>query len=312
MTTSIDHSVIIPVYNSDNCLEELCARLTGVFEKMSASFEIILVNDYSRDMSWQVISRLSQTDPRIRGISFRKNFGQDNALLAGLNHSRGKRVTIMDDDLQHDPAHIPQLASELDKGYDVVYAQYKRKRQRLWKNFGSWFNGKVAEAVLHKPKEVYLSPYKMISGSLREDICKYDGPHPYVDGLLFRTTARFSNIEIEHRERFRGTSTYTFTKSLRVWSYLATNFSVLPLRVATTMGLTISGFGVLFALVFILERLLFPNSETPIGWASMMVGILVLGGAQLFAIGIVGEYVGRTFLNINKHPQFTVHEKTWS
>ena len=307
MSEEISHSVVIPVFNSADCLEELVVRLQATFVAMAVSYEVILVNDCSSDESWGVIRGLCAANSAVRGVCFRKNFGQDSALMAGIRRARGTYITIMDDDLQHNPADIPALAIEMQKGFDVVYGHYTHKRQRLWKNLGSWFNGKLAELVLKKPSGVYLSPFKMLRLEVAREICSYDGPYPYVDGLLYRVTQSFSRIAVEHQERYRGKSTYTMWKSVRVWSYLATNFSVLPLRLATIVGLFSASVGFVMGSGFVVYRLL--NPSWPAGWASLMVGILFLGGAQLTAIGLVGEYVGRTFLNINRQPQYTVREE---
>lgn len=302
-------SVVVPVYNSEDCLEELSRRIDGVMRGINGSYELVLVDDHSRDNSWRKIGELAGRNPSIIGISFRKNFGQDNALMAGIRSARGRYIIIMDDDLQHDPAYIPELMAEIEKGHDVVYARYAVKKQKAWKNLGSWFNGRVAEKVLGKPRNVYLSPYKIIRSEVAKEICTYEGPYPYIDGLLFRVTGNFSQIDVEHRDRFRGTSTYSFWKSVAVWSYLATNFSILPLRLATITGLFTALSGAGLGLFFLVERLLHPQFH-PAGWASLIVSVLTFGGIQLISIGLVGEYIGRAYLNINRQPQYVIRDIT--
>jgi len=308
MNAPICCSVVIPVYNSSECLAELVRRIDETFRAMNAQYELILVNDCSRDNSWEVIRELAGKYPALMGVSLRKNFGQDNALMAGLRLARGQYVIIMDDDLQHDPMYIPRLVAEIGKGHDVVFARYRHKKQSLWKNAGSWFNGKVAQIVLNKPKNIYLSPYKIIRADIVKAICDYDGPYPYVDGLLFRVTGNFSQIDVEHRERFKGTSSYTFWKSLKVWSYLATNFSIIPLRIASCLGIAAALLGMVLGVIFFFERI--HNPHNPAGWASLIVSVLTFGGIQLISIGIVGEYVGRVYLNINRRPQYVIGETT--
>jgi undecaprenyl-phosphate 4-deoxy-4-formamido-L-arabinose transferase len=302
-------SVVVPAYRSRECLDELAERVRDVCRAAGESYELILVNDCSPDDTWAVIERLTRQDSAVVGINLRKNFGQDNAIMAGLNVARGAAVIIMDDDLQHDPSDIPALLAKLREGYDVVYAKYRKDHQKLWKNVGSWFNGKVAEVVLDKPKDVYLSPYKAIAGSVVSEVVRYRGPYPYVDGLLFRTTSRMSEVLVSHHPRYQGRSTYTFWKSVAVWGRLSTNFSVVPLRIASVLGAAIAGVGFAVATGFFMLRLLRPEiAESAVGWASIAISVLVLGGLQLVTLGVMGEYVGRMHLNLNNRPQYVVRE----
>jgi polyisoprenyl-phosphate glycosyltransferase len=301
--------VVVPAYRSGDCLDELAERIRSVCQEAGEPYELILVNDCSPDDTWAVIERLSRDDPAVVGINLRKNFGQDNAIMAGLNVARGAAVIIMDDDLQHDPGDIPALLAKLREGYDVVYAKYQRDHQKLWKNVGSWFNGKVAEVVLEKPKDVYLSPYKAIAASVIAEVVRYRGPYPYVDGLLFRTTSRMTQVAVSHHPRYRGRSTYTFWKSVAVWARLSTNFSVVPLRLAIVLGVVIAGLGLALATGFFVLRLLRPEiADSAVGWASIVISVLVLGGLQLLTLGVMGEYVGRMHLNLNNRPQYVVRE----
>jgi len=299
-------SVVIPVYNSEECLSELVDRLTDVLAGTGRTYEIVLVNDCSPDGSWQKIVELSETHDRLRGVNLRRNFGQDSAIMAGLNHSSGQAVVIMDDDLQHDPGDIPALLAELDQGADVCYARFDVKKQTALKNLGSWFNGKVAEVIVWKPRHIYLSPYKALRREVVDEIVKYDGPYPYVDGLLFRVTRNIGQITVQHHTRYAGEGNYNLARSVRVWLRLATNFSVFPLRIATCLGFVASGLGFLLGVTFIVRH--FTGTGAPTGWASMIVTVLFLGGIQLLALGVIGEYLGRLFLHNSKKPQFTVKE----
>lgn len=298
-------SVVIPVYNSQDCLEELAKRLVNVLKKQRKKYQIILINDGSKDNSWPKIAELSKRYNEIAGINLRRNFGQDNAIMAGLNYSSGDLVIIMDDDLQHNPSDIPSLLDKLEKGYDVCYGRFSSKRQSWFKNLGSWFNDKVANIILKKPKGIYLSPYKVIKREIVDEIIKYDGPYPYVDGLLFRITRNITQVSVEHHQRYAGKGNYNLIKSIRVWLKLATNFSVWPLRMATLLGFISSGFGFVLALYFIIRKI---AGAPPVGWASLITAILFLGGVQLITLGITGEYVGRLFLHHNKEPQFVIKD----
>ena len=304
--SNIQVSIVIPVYSSEDCLDELASKLTYVLKDLGKSHEIILVNDGSPDNSWEKITKLSKNYGKLKGINLRKNFGQDSAIMAGLNYSSGELIVIMDDDLQHDPADIPSLLSGLENGHDVCYAYFNSKRQSWFKNLGSWFNDKVANVILKKPKEIYLSPYKAIKREIVDEIVKYDGPYPYVDGLLFRITRNITQVTVEHHERYAGKGNYNLIRSIRVWLKLATNFSLTPLRIATFLGFISSGIGLILSLYYIIQH--FIGVEEPTGWPSLIVSVLFLGGIQLMAVGIIGEYVGRLFLYQSKQPQFVIND----
>ena len=302
----VDLSVVVPVYRSEPCLEALVKAIDAALS--DRTYEVVLVNDYSPDGSWRVIESICETNRNVIGVDLRRNFGQDNAILTGLRMARGKYIAIMDDDLQHNPADLPALVNEIEQGADVVYGDFRTKHQRLWKNLGSWFNGKVAEWVISKPKDIYLSPYKVIRKEVAELICEYDGPAPYIDGLLFQVTSRMSHIPVEHRLRYAGASSYTFWKSVRVWGRLAFSFSVAPLRLVTWFGFTFAALGLLLAAGVISYRLMYPQdfSQNAVGWASLMVALLLVGGIQMIFFGILGEYAGRMFLKVSNKPQTAV------
>jgi undecaprenyl-phosphate 4-deoxy-4-formamido-L-arabinose transferase len=300
-------SIVVPVYRSAECLVELAARVNKACQSIGVSHELILVDDCSPDHSWQVIEGLCASDPSVVGITLRKNVGQDNAIMAGFNSAQGGAVVVMDDDLQHDPDDMGALLSKLQQGgHDVVYAKYKQTHQKLWKNLGSWFNGRVAQVVLGKPRDIYLSPYKILLAEVVSEIIRYRGPYPYVDGLIFRTTSNIGQVTVEHHPRFKGQGSYTFWRSLAVWARLCTNFSVVPLRLATITGGVSAGAGLSTGLGFLLYRLLINPSygAAQEGWVSVIVSILFLGGIQLLTIGMLGEYVGQMHLNINSRPQY--------
>jgi len=305
-----DLSVVVPVYRSEACLEALIAAVSDALDPTGREYEVVLVNDYSPDDSWAVIETLCQDNPNVIGVDLRRNFGQDNALITGLRLARGRYVAIMDDDLQHDPRDLPALLDKIEEGADAVYADFRTKRQKLWKNVGSWLNGKVAQWVINKPKGIYLSPYKIIRKEVVETICKYEGPDPYIDGLLFQVTSRIEQIPVEHHPRYAGRSTYTFWKSLRVSGRLMFSFSARPMRLVSWFGFFFAALGLLLAIVVILYRLFFPQDFPPnaVGWASLMVALLVLSGIQMMFFGILGEYTGRTFLRVNNKPQTAIRQ----
>src|SRR5215813_3429298 len=310
-TESPDLSVVVPVYKSEECLVALVEEISSALNPTNRDHEVVLVNDGSPDNSWTVIETICRNNPQVIGIDLRRNFGQDNAIITGLRLARGKYVAIMDDDLQHHPRDLPALLQKIEQEKaDAVYADFRVKQQKLWKNVGSWFNGKFAEWVINKPKEIYLSPYKIIRREVVETICNYDGPDPYTDRLLFQITSRICQIPIEHHPRYAGRSSYTVWKSIRVWARLAFSFSARPMRLVTWVGFSIAMLGMMLAVAVALYRLLLPEDFSPnaVGWASLMVALLVLSGIQMLFFGILGEYTGRTFVRVNNKPQAVIRE----
>ena len=297
--------IVIPVYNSESCLLELSKQLS---EKLkSISHKIIYVNDNSLDNSWALLKQFSKNDNNVIAINLAKNFGQDCAIMAGLSHTDGDYIVIMDDDLQHDPAAIHLLLDNIIKSRShVVYANFKQKKQSKIKNFGSWLNDKVANIVLKKPHDIYLSPFKILKKSLVDKIIQYKGPYPYIDGLIFRYTTNITQVLVSHHKRFSGKSNYSIVKSISVWLRVLTNFSVIPLRISTYVGIFSSLIGFLLGILFI--ALHFLGIHSPEGWPSLMVSILFIGGIQLMGLGIIGEYVGRSYLFQSKEPQFIIDE----
>jgi len=303
-------SVVVPVYCSEDCLDGLIETISQSLAGTDWDYEVIMINDCSPDRSWDAITSICHSNANVVGLDLRRNFGQDNAIITGLRIARGKFIAIMDDDLQHDPHDLPRLLSKIGEGADVVYANFDKKNHNWWKNFGSWFNGKVAEWVIGKPKGLYLSPYKVIRKEISDLICIYDGPDPYIDGLIFQVTSRIDQIPAKHHVRYAGRSSYTFWKSLRVWARLAFSFSVHPVRFVTTFGFGFAALGLGLALFVVLYRMLAPEDfpADAVGWASLMVALLVVGGIQMIFFGILGEYSGRTYLKVNNKPQSAIRE----
>lgn len=297
-------SVVIPVYKSEKCIPELTKQISDALKDFD--WELILVNDCSPDNSWTEIKKVAAENNNITGINLRKNGGQDLAILAGLNHAKGKRIVIMDDDLQHSPYDIPKLYAQAQKGFDVVYADFKQKKQKLWKNLGSWLNGKVSEITLGKPKGIYLSPFKIISGSVVKEMCKLNNLFPYIDGLIFQVTKNITQINIEHHKREYGKSNFTLVKSMQVFFRMMFGFSTFPLNFATYIGFFSSTMGFLLAIYFLVKFLL--GLEPLTGWTSLIMVILILGGLILLALGIIGKYIGQMYLTINNSPKYIVKE----
>ena len=305
----IELSVVIPVYGSERILPSLTERLHAALsprygDGADANFEVILVNDSSPDGSWPVIKELGSLRPWLKGLNLRKNAGQHNAVLTGLRFAKGRYIVTMDDDLQHDPMDILAIVDKLQEGHDVCYSRFRSRRHAWWKRAGSAFNDAVANHLLKKPKGLYLSPFKGMVSEVRDEIIDFSGPYVYLDGLILSTTNSIVTIELEHHERPDGKSGYSLRKSISLWLKMATSFSVAPLRVASVVGLVFSGFGFLAAIAFVIQR--FTLNAMPVGWSSLMVSVLILGGIQLLALGIIGEYVGRVLLHVNGRPQAVI------
>ena len=299
-------SVVIPVYGSASILPALAQRLEAALSPTlgAGNYEVVLVHDNGPDNAWDVIGSLSATRPWLRGLDLRRNAGQHNAVMAGLRVARGRYIVTMDDDLQHDPDDVPRILEALRAGADLVYAQFPQKRHALWKRVGSRFNDRVAGWLLKKPRGLYLSPFRGFVGGLREEVLRYQGPFVYLDGLLLQSTSRIATITATHHARSDGRSGYSLRKSISLWLQMATSFSIVPLRMVSLAGALASCVAFVVAMVVLVQKLRHP--ELPVGWASLIVTTLFMGGLQLLALGVIGEYTGRVLLNVNNRPQYVI------
>lgn len=297
-------SIVVPVYRSAGILPELVA---AVAEGMAGRrLELVLVCDASPDNSWRVIGELATRYSFIRGICLRKNVGQHNAIMAGLAHSGGESVVVMDDDLQHPPSAIPLLLKALENGADVCYANYVQRKHALWKRVGSKFNDMVATLLLGKPSNLYLSSFKAMRRAIADQVVKYDGPFAYVDGLILESTAAITSVDIAHCERRSGEGNYSLRRSVSLWLKMVTSFSVFPLRVLFVLGALVATFSMLMAGYVVFSK--FHNPDLPIGWSSTIAAILLVGGLQMLGLGLLGEYLGRAYMKLNGRPQYVVRE----
>src|SRR5438445_1930391 len=296
-------SIVIPVFNG----AEIVAELIGALEKLRipGGHEIVLVNDGSVDNSLQVLHALfDNARVPMTLIDLARNYGEHNAVMAGLRHSGGAHVITMDDDLQNPPEEVQRLlAFSQQSGHEVVYTCYDEKQHAFWRNLGSRFTNWVAGFVLDKPKGFYLSSFRCMSAFVVREITRYEGPFPYVDGLILQVTQDIDRLLVRHLPRAVGRSNYTMRRLLRLWLSMFVNFSVMPLRLSTLTGFALSFVGAVGSLVAIVEALFF---APPAGWASLMAAVLLLSGVQLVILGIVGEYLGRLYLTANRKPQSVV------
>ena len=305
-TPAFTLSIVIPVYNGAKSVGELVHALEGL--EIEGGHEIVLVNDGSPDDSLAVCKHLvaeAATVP-ITLVNLARNFGEHNAIMTGLRHTRGAWVITMDDDLQNPPTEVKRLLEHAQAtGKDVVYTRYAVKQHAYWRNLGSRFANWVADVLMEKPKGLYLSSFRCMSAFLVEQVTRYEGPFPYVDGLIMQATQSIDTIEVEHLPRMAGRSNYTLKRLVRLWINIFVNFSVLPLHLSTIAGFALSLIGLVGVISVVLEALFF---EPPQGWASLMAATLLLSGVQLLILGILGEYMGRLFLTANRKPQTVVRE----
>ena len=303
-------SIVIPVYNSEKTIEEVVNEAEIAISKFNSKFEleIILINDYSKDNSLQVCKNICKHKSFVKLISFSKNFGQHNALMAGIKMASGDYIISMDDDLQTPPNGMGKLIDELEKNnYDVVFAKYKTENKSIFRIFGSFVNDLMANALVEKPKSITINSYFIMKKYIADEIIKYSHAYPYIGGLIFRVTQNVGNVLIEHRERKIGKSNYNLKKLLQLWFNGFTSFSVKPLRISSIFGLFFSITGFIYLLIIIIRKII--NPGIPAGWTSIMAAIIFFGGIQLLSIGLLGEYIGRLFLSINKKPQYVIKEK---
>lgn len=297
-------SFVIPCYYSEKTLREVVENVIQEFEK--DEIELVLVNDGSKDNTMGVINELCNEYSFIKGVNLSKNFGQDGARMAGYKYCTGDYIVSLDDDGQNPPKEAHKLIAKLNEGYEVVFGKYIVKKHSKFKNFGSKVNDKMANIIIGKPKDIRLCSYFAMTKFVAKEIIKYEGAFPYVWGLILRTTDNICNEIIEHREREVGESTYTFSKLLGLWLNGFTAFSVKPLRIASLSGVVFSILGFIFAIYIVISKIMFGIATG--GWASLMSVVLIMGGILLIMLGLLGEYVGRIYLNENKAPQYIVKE----
>jgi hypothetical protein len=276
-------------------------------EKMNRrEFEFVLVNDYSSSTkTMPVLKKLAEEYPCVTVLNLAKNAGQHNAIMAGLNYAKGDILIGMDDDMQTHPSQLPYLFEELEKGYDIVYGYYPEKKHSAFRNFGSWVNYISVRILIGKPKELKTSSYWVARKFVRDSVIEYQAPYAYIQGLFLRTTRNISCIPIQHFQREEGESNYTFKRLLKLWSNII-GFSITPLRLTEYCGFGLSLLSIIAAVVVLIRKIL--NPAMALGWPSLMIVICFFSGIQLMFLGLIGEYIGRMFLGLNRQPQYVIRE----
>ena len=299
-------SFVIPCYKSCNVISQVIYRIIKtVNTRKEYDYEIILVNDNEPDETWDVIINLAKQDLHIKAFCLSKNFGQHSALMAGYKNVTGDIIVSLDDDGQNPPEEMFKLIDALQDNVDLVYAKYDQKKHSTFRNFGSKINDEMVKLLLNKPKDLYLASYFVAKRFVIDNMVQCENPFPYIDGLALGSTSSYKNVKIEHRERVSGKSGYTIGKLIGLWMNGFTAFSVKPLRIASFLGFLTSTAGFLFALIVILQKIIMKNYISE-GWASIMTVVLILIGAMMMMLGLLGEYIGRIYITINKNPQYVI------
>jgi undecaprenyl-phosphate 4-deoxy-4-formamido-L-arabinose transferase len=303
MPPAVEVSVVVPVYRSAETLRALLTRLTAVLDGLGQSYEIVLVDDGSPDDSWAVLCALrDEYAERVVAVQLMRNYGQHNALMCGFRRSRGRLVVTMDDDLQNPPEEVPKLLDALRaRDLDLVYGSYGSKAHRGWRNLGSGVVNAFYRMVFRSG--VTVTSFRAMRRELVQSIFPYNLNFTFIDGLLAWNTQRIGEVPVDHRPRAKGRSGYSLSKLTLLALNLFTNFSLLPLQVVSILGMVVSFAGLLGALYYLVRYVL--NEMAVPGYASTIIAVLVLGGLQLLSLGIMGEYLGRLHLNVNRKPQYT-------
>lgn len=297
-------SVVVPVYNSEATLTPLIERLAAILPTIARQFEVILVNDGSRDKSWEVVTQLTEAYSWVHGINFMRNYGQHNALLAGIRAASHAIIITIDDDLQHPPEEIPKLLAKLAEGYDVVYGTPVQRRDKLWRDLASRITRLALATSMGFETARHASAFRAFRAELRMAFADYRSPDMILDVLLTWGTTRFGSVIVEHQPRQVGKSNYTLLKLLNHTLNMMTGFSTLPLRIASLTGFVFTIFGFLLLLI-VISAYAIEGSSVP-GFPFLASVITIFAGVQLFGIGIIGEYLGRIHFRSMHRPSSVI------
>jgi glycosyltransferase involved in cell wall biosynthesis len=300
----VDLSIVIPVYRAEPYLHELYSRLKISLERISEDFEIVLVEDCGGDRSWEIIVELAQLDPRVKGIQLNRNFGQHNALLCGIRAAQGEVIVTMDDDLQHPPEDIPQLLNKLGEGYDVVYGTPEVEQHGFWRNVASRVTKLALQSAMGANIARQVCAFRAFHTHLRNAFSDYRSPFVSIDVLLTWGTTRFATFPVKHDQRRIGPSNYTFRKLVVHALNMMTGFSIVPLQFASWIGFAFTFFG-LGVLIYVVGRYIALGYSVP-GFPFLASVIAILSGAQLFALGIIGEYLARMHFRTMEKPPYVI------
>ncbi len=300
-------SVAIPCYKSAKTIQTVVNEVREtILSREGFDYQIILVNDYPYDDTFAVISSICENDSKVVGVNLSRNFGQAYAKMAALQYVSGDILVYMDDDGQHPASEIYKLVDCILDGYDVVYANFPRKKHSLFKRITSAINNKLSDWSKTKPKGISVSSYYAISSLMIEQLKKYKSPYPGASGYMNSITTKYTTVEMEHRDRIEGTSNYTLRKLFQLWTLVFFNYSLFPLRIASYVGGICAVAGIVWGIVTVIRRLVFANMAA--GYASLFAAILFVGGIIMLILGIIGEYLGRIYMTISDKPQVVIRD----
>lgn len=301
-------SVVVPVYNSELILPALIERLGPALLDLTKQFEVVLVNDGSRDQSWKVIRELASDQAWVRGINLMRNYGQHNALLCGIRAARFETLVTMDDDLQHPPEEIHKLLAKLEEGFEVAYGFPEQERHGWLRDVASGLTKLALQKSMGAETARHVSAFRAFRTQARDAFAGYHSPFVSIDVVLTWATTRFVAVKVRHDPRKAGVSNYTFGMLFRHAMNMMTGFSILPLQLANLLGFLTTGFGGLI-LVFVVGRYLLYGT-TQQGFPFLASIIAIFSGAQLLALGIIGEYLARMHFRMMERPTYTVREES--
>jgi polyisoprenyl-phosphate glycosyltransferase len=304
---NIKVSFVIACYNSENSLKAVVVEVIDALEKLGVSYEIILVNDGSKDGTIEVIKNLCKANFSIKAINLSRNFGQQNAMLAGFNHASGDLVAYCDDDGQSPVNEVHRFVSKIDEGYDMVWAKYPDEKRSFLNTIGANLNNRMLKYLFNKPLDLGFGNLWLAKHFIIKEAIKCKNPRVYLGGVFLTISKNMANVDCEKRDRFIGESNYSLMKLIIIWLNGLTAFSIAPLRVASLTGGLVSVIGFFYMLYLIAYKLIY--GDVLIGYSSLMSVILFIGGMLMLMIGILGEYIGRIYSNLNSLPQFVVKQK---
>ena len=303
---SIKYSVVIPVYNSAAVVGETIDRTVAFFEKRGWDYELILVNDRSRDQSWEVLREKALANGHIMAINLLQNYGQHTAVLCGFQRSSGDYVITLDDDLQNPPEEIIHLVEKANEGYDLVFGRFREKKHALYRRLGSILIRMINRRIFHAPTDLVLTNFRIIKRDVVDRICSYRTSYPYITGLSLMFCANPANVWVEHHARPAGKSNYNLFKIFELVMRILFNYSTYPLRLVSVAGLIISGLSFLLGLYF-LGKAIFVGTSVP-GWATTVVLISFFNGITLLIVSMLGEYVMRLLNQVSYTEYYEVKE----
>ncbi len=296
-------SFVIPCYRSEKTIGHVIDSIIETVKDKNP-YEIVCVNDGSPDNVYSVLESIAAKNKDVKVINLSKNFGQHNALLAGFKRVTGDIIIALDDDGQTDPKDCYSLINALNDNVDIAIAKYGHKKESPFRLFGSWTAKKMGQWLCSVPSDINLNSYYACKRFVTDEIIRYDNAYPYLAGLMFRATKKVVNVDIPHHDRAEGKSGYSIHKLISLWLNGFTAFSVKPLRLATFLGGLTATAGFIYAVYLAVKKIMIPS--VPMGYSSLMCALLFIGGMIMLMLGLIGEYIGRIYICLNKSPQYVV------